>query len=69
MLSRAVSRLRRIGSFDLYSPLRVIRCGLGELLRRVGLVVANVEVLNDERIWRRKGSVWTPLLAKDDMFS
>jgi len=41
----------------------VLRCGLGESLRRVGLVAVNVVVLNDARIWQQTESLWTPLLA------
>ena len=52
-----------MGSIDLHVPLQVLRCGLGESLRRVGLVAVNVVVLNDAHIWQRTESLWTPLLA------
>ena len=47
----------------IHVPLQVLRCGLGESLRRVGLVAVNVVVLNDAHIWQRTESLWTPLLA------
>jgi hypothetical protein len=63
VLNEGVSRRMGRGSIDLHVPLQVLRCGLGESLRRVGLVAVNVVVLNDARIWQRAESFWTPLLA------